>query len=135
MSAIARWVLEDVNSGETWTMPINPDRASSPLQDRSIATAYGVKTSRPGEGIDRVRSFMTPSDAKEWTWGGVIRTKDHYDQLAYWGRKERKVRVSDHLGRTFEALMQSFAPDDLKSATTPWRLRYEMTALVLRRIT
>lgn len=124
-----RWVLVDVHTDETWTMPINPDQMSSPLQDRSIATSYGTQA-----GPDRVRSFVTPTAAKEWTWGGVIRTKAHYDQLAYWARKSRKVRVTDHLGRTFEVLMQAFAPVDRRpTGQTPWRLRYEMTTLVLRR--
>lgn len=125
-----RWVLTEVTSGATWTMPINPDSMSSPHQDKAVTTAFGTK-----KGHDRLRTFITPSPAKEWTWGGVIRTKAHYDGLEEWAKKSGKVRVTDHLGRTFEVVMQRFAPEDRPpTAKVAWRLRYEMTVLLLRRV-
>jgi hypothetical protein len=111
-------------------MPINPDSMSSPHQDRQISTSYGTRY-----GVNRLRSFVTPSPAKEWTWGGVIRSEAHYDALLAWVKKPGKVRVTDHLGRTFEVFIQAFEPEDRKpTPQTPWRLRYTVTTLLLRRI-
>lgn len=112
-------------------MPINPDQMSSPHQARQLQTSYGGTRS----SVDRFSSFETPMDAKEWSWSGVIRTKEHYDKLEEWAKKSGKVRVTDHLGRTFEVFIQSFDPEDRKpNANVSWRLRYTMTALLLRRV-
>lgn len=126
-----RWVLaEAADPSVTWTMPINPDQMSSPHQDRSISTSYGIR-----HGINRIRSFVSPTPAKEWTWGGVIRTQEHYDALLEWTKKSGKVRVTDHLDRTFEVFIQAFEPEDRKpTPATPWRGRYTITTLLLRRI-
>lgn len=125
-----RWVLTEVSTGATWTMPINPDQMSSPHQDRAINTAFGTR-----KGHDRLRTFVTPSPAKEWSWGGVIRTKAHYDALEEWAKKPGKVRVTDHLGRTFEVMIQAFQPEDRDpTARVTWRLRYQMSTLLLRRV-
>lgn len=125
-----RWVLTEVDTGATWTMPINPDQMSSPHQDKSISTAFGTKA-----GHERLRTFVTPSPAKEWSWGGVIRTKQHYDQLELWAKKPGKIRVTDHLGRTFEVVIQGFVPEDRQPRPgVMWRMRYEMSTLLLRRV-
>lgn len=130
-----RWVLTHVETGDSWTMPINPNSMSSPHQDRQLATAYGTKAVAGVGGGERIRTFRTPSPAKEWTFGGVIRTKEHYDALEEWAKKSGKVRITDHLGRTFEVLIQSFQPEDRKPmATVTWRLTYQMSTLLLRRV-
>ena len=125
-----RWVLTEVDTGDTWTMPINPDSMTSPVLERSMTTTYGSNV-----GTARLRTFVTPSRALDWSWSGVIRTKAHHDALEAWSRKPGKVRVTDHLGRTFEVMLQGFEPTDRKpTPTTPWRLRYTMKTLLLRRI-
>jgi len=127
---VVRWVLTHPATSETWTMPINPNQADSPFQKKEVKTAHGTRA-----GLDRIRLFQTASAPTEWNFGGVIRTKSHYDDLVHWAKKTDEVRVSDHLGRTFEVIIKQFAPVDRPpTGSTPWRLTYKMTCLVLRRI-
>lgn len=127
---MSRWILTHVDTSETWTMPLNPNKMSSPHQDRSIQTSYGTR-----QGTQRLRGFVTATEAKEWTWSGVIRTKEHYDKLEEWAKKTGRVRVTDHLGRVFEVFIQEFIPEDRQpNKKVSWRLTYQMTTLLLRRI-
>ena len=130
-----RWVLTDVDTSEFWVMPINPNSMSSPHLDRQLSTVYGTKAVSGVGGFEGVRSFRTPSPAKEWSFGGVIRTKAHYEALEAWSKKPGKVHVTDHLGRTFEVIIQSFSPEDRKpTPSVSWRLNYTMSTLLLRRV-
>lgn len=126
-----RWILTEPSTSATWTMPINPDRMTSPFPVRkNISTAYGSR-----KGTDRVRSFMSSPDIHEWSWEGVIRSEEHYDSLVEWASKTSAIHVTDHLNRTWEVVFRKFEPTDRKpTANVPWRLRYKMTALVLRRV-
>lgn len=125
-----RWVFTEVDTGATYTVPINPDSMSSPFHDREVTTAYGSRT-----GSDRLRTFESPAIAKEWEFGGAIRTKEHHDALDAWAKKPGLINVTDHLGRTFQLVFQAFeATDRSPTPSTPWRLRYSMNALILRRL-
>jgi hypothetical protein len=65
----------------------------------------------------------------------VIRTKAHHDDLETWSKKPGKIHVADHLGRSFEVMILSFEPTDRKpTPSTPWRMRYTMKTLLLRRL-
>lgn len=126
-----RWTLFDPATLTTYVMPINPDRMSSPHPRKKIDTAYG---GRGGAGLGRIRTFMAPADAVEWTFEGPIRTQAHHDALQTWSQKG-EVYVTDHLGRTWVVIMQTFVPDERKpTAATPWRLRYTMKCLVMRQL-
>lgn len=126
-----RWTFTEVETGETYTMPINPDSMSSPFHDRQLVTTYGSRA-----GGDRLRTIERPAPAKEWEFGGVIRTQAHHDDLADWAKKPGLVNVADHLGRTFQVVFTDFQAEERKpTPQTPWRLRYTMSALVLRRLT
>lgn len=128
--SVTRWVLTDPTVPESWTMPINPDSMSSPFGTREMSTSYGSLL-----GQRRLRTFLTPASAVQWEWSGVIRTKEHHDALEAWSRKPGKVHVTDHLGRTFEVLIASFEPTDRRpTPNVPWRLRYTMKTMLLRRI-
>jgi hypothetical protein len=138
MTVVQRWIIQDLQASptESWTMPMNPREMTSPIQDRAFETAYGVKAWGTGEGgLNRLRTVESSTPALEWSFTGFIRDKAHYDQLAYWARKDGKVRITDHLGRTFEVLMQAWLPTDRKpTPNSPWRLQYQMKTLLLRRI-
>lgn len=129
---MSRWSLRDPATGETWVMPLSPDSMSSPHATRRLDTIPSIVQ---GGGRMRLRTFMTPESAVEWEWGGVIRTQAHHNALEAWARKEGEVHVSDHLGRTWAVLITSFQPTDRRpTPSTPWRLRYTMSALILRRV-
>lgn len=125
-----RWTFTEVATTATYTVPINPDAMSSPTQERQASTAFGISGGRV-----RPRTLMSPPQAKEWEFSGAIRTQEHHDALLEWSRKDGLVRVTDHLGRVFEVMFTSFQPTERQpTRSTPWRLRYTMKALLLRRI-
>lgn len=125
---MARWTFVEVETGETYEMPINPDSMNSPFPERQFATSWwGLAR--------RLRSNQTPSPAREWEFAGVIRSQAQHDALEEWASKPGLINVTDHLGRTFTTLFTAFEPTDRRpTPNTPWRLRYSMKALVLRRI-
>lgn len=124
-----RWTLYDPNMPELWTMPINPDKMDSPHFGRSLGSAEGTRQD------SRVRVIDTAPQMKEWSFTGVIRTQEHHDKLHYWAQKRNPIHVKDHLGRTFEVVIKRFDPVDRRpTATVPWRGRYTMTCLLIRRV-
>lgn len=128
-----RWTFVDPIADETWVMPINPNTATSPFVAKNITTAQGADLD--SHGIHRTRMFQAPSAPTSWQFGGVIRTKEHHDELLRWAGKANIVRVTDHLQRTFIVLLQKLdVTDRTPTASTSWRMTYTMTALVLSRV-
>lgn len=124
---MSAWTLFDPATSETWVMPINPDAMTSPHPRKDFKHASGVRN-----GLDRIRSMMTPPTPTEWSWEGVIRTEAHYNSLLAWAQKTDVVHVTDHLGRTWQIVMKKFTPTDRKPmANVPWRMRYQMTVINL----
>lgn len=127
--ATVRWTLRDTATNETWTMPINPDSMSSPFPARTLKFGNGWR------GDQRVRAFSGSRAPVAWEWGGVIRSKTHYDRLTEWAEKSVAVDVTDHLGRTFRVVIEEFNPADRRpTPRVSWRLRYTMKALILERV-
>lgn len=130
-----RWKLEDLVADETYLFPINPNAASSPFPGRELAFAQGAAWVDTDAGLQRTRVFESPPAPAEWEFSGVLRTKEQHDELLRWSKKSNEVRVSDHLGRTFEVIIRSFRP--LERRPTPdnqWRMTYTVNALVLGRV-
>lgn len=126
-----RWTFTEVDTSETYTVPINPDAMTSPFKDRSLEHA----ASKRFGGSTAITSFRHADSPKEWEFSGVIRTQAHHDALKAWEQKPGLIHISDHLGRVFEVMLTSFAPTDRKpTGGVTWRLRYVMKALVLRQV-
>lgn len=132
---VQRWIFEDLEAGETYTHPINPREAGSPFAARTLTFAQTSAWSDVDHGLQRTRAFEAPAAPADWSFGGVIRTQEHHDALLAWSKKSNEVRVSDHLGRTFEVIIRSFRPVERRATpATPWRMTYTMQVLVLRRL-
>lgn len=124
-----RWTFHELATGETYTVPINPDAMTSPFGDRQAKTAT---TTHDPNG--RIRTFMSATTPVQWEFSGAIRTQAHHEALETWAKKPGLIRVTDHLGRTFEVLFVSYEASDRRpTRSTPWRLRYVMKASLLRR--
>lgn len=133
MSVVVRWTFQDLVTGESWEVPINPNTAGSPFSVKPITTAQAA--SLEGGGIHRTRMFQAPSVPQPWEFGGVIRTQAHHDELLRWAEKSNEVRISDHLGRTFEVIINQFeAIDRRPTQNLPWRMTFTMRVLVLGRV-
>lgn len=125
--ADARWTFTDSTVPETWTLPLNPNEASSP---------YPVREADHSSGRQGVAVFIgAPKAPKEWTFGGVIHTKAHHDELLRWAAKKKVITISTHQSEIFEVLITRFAPEDRRpTPSKPWRSKYQMTCMVLRQV-
>lgn len=128
--SVERWILTDVGTGESVRVPINPREMSSPTQARNMQYAWGAAPGAVMRSID-----VGGDQTTEWTWTGVLLTKSHYDLLLAWTKRLATVQITDHLGRTFETIIQKFDPvERLPTAQREWRADYTMTCLLLRRV-
>lgn len=128
---MTRWTLYDPATLQTWVLPINPDRMTSPFPAKNIRVAYGVRAP-----LQRLRTFMAPAAAVDWEWEGVIRTQAHYDTYVDWAWRDGPIHVTDHLNRKWEVFLQSFEPEERRpTPNVTIRLRYKVKALITRRIT
>lgn len=121
------WVLSDPVTAATWTMPINPDKMTSPHPRKTLQHVRGTD--------GKARSTAGRKQAVEWSWEGVIRSQAHYDALLEWAQKPYPIEVTDHFGHTWSVVIQAFLPVDRRpNPRTPIRLRYTMQTLNLGRV-
>ena len=130
IDVVRRWRFVDLAAGEQWEHPINPNRMSPVPQARSLVFGSSTRVGR-----DRIRTGERPAPAQQWSFGGVIRTREHHDELYAWALRGSKIRVHDHLGRIFEVVFTDFEPTARRpTPNVPWRYSYEMKTLMLRRL-
>ena len=126
-----RWKFEDRETDEIVYLPINPREMSSPTIGRQMQYAWGSSAGR-----ERIRAIdLGVQQPTTWTFTGVILTKSHYDLLLEWADRLHVLRVTDHLDRTFEIIIQKFDPiERLPTATRSWRADYTMECLLLKEL-
>lgn len=129
---VVRWTLREGASGPTVALPFNPNTMSSPTLGRRMSYASGSRAA----DAEQMRGFeMAPDGPASWTWGGVILTKAHYDLLLEWAKKSLVLRVTDHLDRTFEVIIEKYDPvERLPTPRRAWRADYTMTCMLLKEI-
>lgn len=114
-----RWTFYDPATTDTYVHQINPNTMTSPFRGNSTEAMTGVL------------SYRKRSEPREWTFGGVIRTQQQYEDLRDWATRTGRLHVTDHLGRTFEVFLIEFVPDEkTPTANNAWRFDYTMRALV-----
>lgn len=95
--SVTRWVFYDPALNETWQVPRNPDAMTSPYPERKFV--YNSTTAGANGGVSVV--YEAHADPAQWQFSGKLKTQDHFNQLMKWRRKNNRVQVTDHLGRTF----------------------------------
>lgn len=125
-----RWTLTEKATGETWTMPLNPNSMTGLPQLKQFTTAGWSP-----QGSNRLRTFQAPTSAERLEWSGVILTDSHHQDLRTWSAKPGVIVVTDHLQRSFEVIIQAFVPDQ-KPGHHPGdpKRTYKITTLFLRRL-
>lgn len=123
-----RWLFYDPVLDESYRVPINPNRMTSPLREKSLDTVTNV--------FGRIRTRrIDPNAPYEWSFSGVIRDIDHHDALVTWMKKLNLITITDHLGREFQVLPQEINITEKRpSAQKPDKFDYEMTVLVFKRL-
>jgi len=130
--AVHRWRFIDPSNGSTYVFEHNPNHMNSPFPRRNITAR--TTTAVTGQTV------LTEGNSgpAEFTFGGSIRSKAHYDALRSWvydddGRpRTRRIIIVDHFGREMQAVLISFDPQPKRALNVYWRHEYEMTALVTK---
>lgn len=125
-----RWIFHDPGTGDSWTVPINPDSMGNPTPAKGLAFGRNVRSG------GRQTTFRQVPKPVEWEFAGVIRTQAHHDNLLAWLNRRGIIEITDHLSRTFEVMLTGFEVTErapTKSGVR-WRMRYSMKALLLRQI-
>lgn len=131
--SVVRWKFVNTVDDTEVVLPLNPNEMSSPTNTRSLQFAWTSRESFEGRPRLIDSGITTPT---EWTFGGVMKTKAHYDLLLEWAKLAQILRVTDHLGRTFEIIITKFSPVPRRqSALNDWRYTYTMNCLLLKEVT
>jgi hypothetical protein len=124
------WSFHDPETLETYELPINPDRRTSPRRRKELQHVRGSRANQ-----NEARSWMTPPGQWEWQWEGVIRSEQFHDALWDWVRRPRPIQVTDHLGQTRLVVFRKFEPQERRpTALVTWRLRYRMTVEIIEEL-
>lgn len=128
---VVRWTFKDTKTGETAVFYFNPHEATSPSFPRDFMYAWGSAS-----GPDRIRVMERPlSNPPQWTFTGHVYSVEHYAFMLTWAERDTILRVTDHVGRTFETMIQKFEMIEKRpTATRPIRGTYSITCLLLREI-
>lgn len=125
-----RWRFRDPSNGDVWDFTINPDQMTSPTKEKNVRHTLGV-----GTEYGRFATVQAAPRPREWTFSGVIRSKQQHDILESWYERTGVLHVTDHLSRTFEVMLQGFEVSERKpTKAVTWRLRYTMKTLLLRQL-
>jgi hypothetical protein len=115
-----RWSLDD-GAGDVYSFEVNPNEMSSPWEDINVVAS-----------VTTAGNFLLTQgsrQAKQFTFSGVLLTKDQYDVMVTWLQKKRRVYLIDHFGRRLIVFLTSFNPTPKRRVG--WKHQYEMTMLVL----
>lgn len=125
MVGVRRWVYRDLVSGETYTVPINPNAMTTPYPQRKFI----YKSTTAGPAGTTVTN-EAHADPQQWQYSGDILDKAHFDALVYWSRKQNRVQITDHYGRAFIITIDQFNPVPKRAVNVPWRHTYTVSASV-----
>lgn len=121
-----RWIFRDPYTPRQVTLPVNPAQMGSPFPQRKV-TSFATTAGR-------ILTTEGSRDAAQWTFGGVILTKAHYDifyDFFYGDNANRRILITDHLGRKFTCVPVSWSPEPRTSAVWPWRHTFQATVMVV----
>jgi hypothetical protein len=122
---VARWQFEDpAPDGETYVLPINPARMSSPHSERVFSTEH--TTSPAGQAL----TFEGQPKAVDWAVEGAALTEAHIEAMERFHALQRRFFVVDHLGRGWAVTLEALDWQRLRDATNPWAHSYKAKFLV-----
>lgn len=125
-----RWSIQDLATGETFRFQHNPKAMSS------VAQPHRTTSLRASPIDGKIRAMRQPDSPFPWQFTGKVRTAVEYERLVDWCDRRNRLRITDHLGRTHEVLMQAFeaTPVEKSGNGNPWLFTYTVKAIYYRRI-
>lgn len=122
------WTFYDPVLAVTYSPPIGPDRMTSPFSERSLTSR--ATTSHRGQAI----TWQGSPTPVAWSFSGRLLTQAHYEALQAWYAKPNRIRITDHLTRTYECFITDFSPEPQRAGDNFWSHRYTMSTLNFGRV-
>ena len=120
-----RWELYDPVLSLTYQFEINPNEMEPITRERNIVTS--ATTAIGGQTL--ISEGNAP--VTEWSFSGVILSKEMYLELEKWANKNYRVVLTDHYERSFQVVFRRFEPIPVRAPYRPWRHSYTMRVLIL----
>jgi hypothetical protein len=127
---VTRWSINDPVAGDSFRFARNPSAMSSVSQPHRT-------TSHRASPVDgKIRAMRAPDQPFLWQFTGKVRTDLEYKHLLEWSERRNRVRITDHLGRVHEVLIQGFeaTPVERSGNGNGWLFTYTVKTLYFRRI-
>ena len=125
---VLRWVFLDPSSGETYTVPRNPDAMTSPFPQRTL-------TSKFTSALDGQALLLEGSPTlANWQFSGTVQDAAHYEALRHWCNDiGGRVTITDHYGRDIVCVLSQFAPVPVRNLVKGkyWDHTYQINATVV----
>lgn len=118
------WTFDD-GAGETYTVPINPNKMGKLKAARAITT----RTTTAFDG--RAVFFEGQRPPQSWNFAGTILHKDHLDALDHWVYDKGRITITDHLNRAIYCVLEDFDAQLKRAINRPYKHEYTVTGLVI----
>ncbi len=119
-----QWQFDDM-AGETYSVPINPNKMGKLKAARAIST----RTTTAFDG--RAVFFEGQRPPQSWTFSGTILHKDHLDALDHWVYEKGRITITDHLNRAIYCVLEDFDAQLKRAINKPYKHEYTVTGLVI----
>ena len=118
-----KWQAIDLIDFSVYTFQVNPNKMT-PVHGRKSVTSV------PGDNGPLLVS--TQAGMQEFSFSGVLYTKEQYDDLAELVERRHPYAMIDHLGRGFDVILNRFEPEDRPPRpSSTWRYRYTVTGMLI----
>lgn len=123
---VQRWVFTCPATGETYTVPRNPDQMTSPFATRTVSAKFTSAVS--GKAL---LTEGAPALA-QWQFGGTCVDAAHYEKLRHWVNDiNSRVTITDHYGRVITCVLTFFDAKPRRDMHRYWSHTYQITAMVI----
>lgn len=123
-ASVNKWVFVNPPTGETYTLPINPNRMTSPHAPRNV---FSEATTAPdGQMI----MWEGARRCQPWTIEGFILDQAHYEKMEQFLALNNRIIIVDHRLRAWICSIESFEPQKIGYETNPYWAKYSLTAFI-----
>mgnify|MGYP006266608425 CR=1 FL=1 len=132
------WKFTDPVTNDIYYMEINPkeDSGSNVIQKNTKYQA-SVSTYRDifnNIRVDAVVAAGFGKSVENFSYSGVIYTKDQFDTLTEWFTKDYAWQIRDDLGREFLIYVDKFSTDRVRSVKHQWKHTYNFSGIIIEEI-
>lgn len=121
-----RWSFTDPSTSETYVFLVNPNAGGSPTFKKTVTPL--PLTASDGAMVLFEGRQTPPTIA----WSGVILDESQYSAVVTWFGHSHQLELTDDLARVTTIYITDFTAKRAPRIHTPWRLTYDVKAILLQ---